>query len=155
MAPQCPGTPADPPAPGFPQQQPAGEPRATGTQSLMELGWENNARLEGQSMNNRKETQGAKRKQKEMGAAQITLQASPSCPLTLLLLCIVHADLEDGRALVAEQAHGFGGLVQPVDAATAVLGPEEKIAVVAQPKGVVQLWALIDDLWVWGGREGS
>lgn len=111
----------------------------------------------------------AKRKQKEVGAAweaQARPQPhpsdpSPSCPRTLLLLRVVHADLEDGRALVAQQADGLGGLVQAVDAAAAVLGPEQKVAVVAQPKGVVQLRALIHDLRVrggsvsWAGRSGT
>lgn len=74
-------------------------------------------------------------------------------PSTLLLLRIVHPDLEDGWALVPEQAHHLGGLVQPVDAAAAVLGPEEEAAVVAQPEGVIQLRSLVHNLQAWGGGE--
>lgn len=77
----------------------------------------------------------------------------PAALSTLLLLSVVHPDLEDGRALVAQQADGLGALVQAVDAAAAVLGPEEEAAVVAQPEGVVQLRALIDDLQGWEERR--
>lgn len=76
-------------------------------------------------------------------------------PSTLLLLCVVHPDLKDGRALVPEQAHHLGGLVQPVDAATAVLSPEEEAAVVAEPEGVIQLRSLVHDLQTQGGRGSS
>lgn len=190
MAPQRPRTPADsrgcwvPPAPRTPsagatvgsQLETAGEATGTpqGTQSLMESGWEKEGRLEGQGTSNGKAKQGAQgwpegsktRCRGCLGSSDSPPQPHPSnpsppCPRTLLLLRVVHADLEDGRALVAEQAHGLGGLVQPVDAAAAVLGPEQEVAVVAQPKGVVQLWALVHDLRrrrgsvSWDGRSGT
>lgn len=72
----------------------------------------------------------------------------------MLLLRVVHPDLEDGWALIPQQAHHLGGLVQPVDAAAAVLGPEEKAAVVAQPEGMIQLRSLIHYLQAQGG-EGA
>lgn len=71
---------------------------------------------------------------------------------TLLLVSVIHPDLEDGRPLVAEQRDRLGGLVQLVDAAAAVLVPEEELFVVAQAEGVVQLLALIHHLWK---REGE
>ena len=62
---------------------------------------------------------------------------------TLLLLGVIHADLEDGRPFVAEQGDGPGDLVQFVDAAAAVLVPEQEVFVVTQAKGVVQLLTLV------------
>lgn len=60
---------------------------------------------------------------------------------------VVHPDLEDGWALVAEQRDRLGDLVQFVDAAAPVLIPKEELLVVAQAEGVVQLVTLVDHLW--------
>lgn len=65
---------------------------------------------------------------------------------------VVHPDLEDGRPLVAEQRDHLGGLVQLVDAAAAVLVPEEELLVVTQAEGVVQLLTLVDHLLDEGRR---
>lgn len=67
-------------------------------------------------------------------------------PGTLLLLSVVHADLEDGRPLVAQQGGRAGGGVQLVDAAAAVFVPEQEMFVVAQAKRVAQLVALVHGL---------
>lgn len=71
---------------------------------------------------------------------------------TLLLVSVVHPDLEDGRALVAEQRDHLGDLVQFVDAAAPVLIPEEELLVVTQAEGVIQLVTLVDHLLI-EGRE--
>lgn len=72
---------------------------------------------------------------------------------TLLLVGVVHPDLEDGRPLVAEQRDRLGDLVQLVDAAAAVLVPEEELLVVTQAEGVVQLLTLVDHLLDEGRRS--
>lgn len=64
----------------------------------------------------------------------------------MLLLCVVHADLEDGRPLVAQQGDGAAGGVQLVDAAAPVLVPEEEMLIVAKAKGVVELLAFVHSL---------
>lgn len=64
----------------------------------------------------------------------------------MLLLCVVHADLEDGRPLVAQQGDGAAGGVQLVDAAAPVLIPEQEVLVVAQAKGMVELLAFVHSL---------
>lgn len=51
--------------------------------------------------------------------------------LTLLLVGIVHSDLEDWRPLVTKERDCFGDLVQLVYAAPAVLVPEQELFVVA------------------------
>lgn len=66
---------------------------------------------------------------------------------------VVHPDLEDGRPLVAEQRDNLGDLVQLVDAAAAVLVPEEELLVVTQAEGVVQLLTLVDHLLDEGRRH--
>lgn len=65
---------------------------------------------------------------------------------------VVHPDFEDGWPLVAEQRDRLGGLVQLVDAAAAVLVPEEELLVVAQAEGVIQLVTLVDNLLNEGRR---
>lgn len=70
----------------------------------------------------------------------------------MLLVGVVHPDLEDGRALVAEQRDRLGDLVQFVDAAAAVLVPEEELLVVTQAEGVVQLVTLVDHLLMEGRK---
>lgn len=64
----------------------------------------------------------------------------------MLLLRIVHADLEDGRPLVSQQGDGAAGGVQLVDAAAPVLVPEQEVLEVAQAKGVVELLAFVHSL---------
>lgn len=64
----------------------------------------------------------------------------------MLLVGVIHPDLEDGRALIPKQRDRLGDLVQFVDAATTVLIPEEELLVVTQAKGVIQLVTLIDHL---------
>lgn len=64
----------------------------------------------------------------------------------MLLVGVIHPDLEDGRALIPKQCDRLGDLVQLVDAATTVLIPEEELLVVTQAKGVIQLVTLIDHL---------
>lgn len=71
----------------------------------------------------------------------------------MLLLCVVHADLEDGRPLVAQQGDGAAGRVQLVDAAAPVLVPEQEVLVVAQAKGMVELLAFVHRLASLRGRE--
>ena len=73
----------------------------------------------------------------------------------MLLLGVIHADLKDGRPLVAEQRDRVGGGVQLKDAATAVLIPEQEVLVVAQAEGVIQLLALVHSLTTQtvGGRH--
>lgn len=68
----------------------------------------------------------------------------------MLLVGVIHPDLEDGRALVAEQRDHLGDLVQFVDAAAAVLVPEEELFVVTQAEGVIQLVTLVDHLLIEG-----
>lgn len=65
---------------------------------------------------------------------------------TLLLLRVVHADLKDGRPLVPQQTDRAGGGVQLVNAATPILVPEQKVLVVAQTEGMVQLLAFVHRL---------
>lgn len=67
-------------------------------------------------------------------------------PHTLLLLSIIHADLKDWRALIAQECNGLSGLVQTIDAATSILCPEEEVTIVAQPKSMIQLTTIIDNL---------
>lgn len=57
--------------------------------------------------------------------------------VTLLLVSVVHTDLEEGGAFVAEQRDGAGGDIQFEDAAAAVLVPEQVLLVVTQAEGVV------------------
>ena len=64
----------------------------------------------------------------------------------MLLVSVVHSDLEDGGPLVAEQGDRLGVLVQLVDAAPAVLVPEQELFVMTESKGVVQLLALVHHL---------
>lgn len=71
----------------------------------------------------------------------------------MLLLCVVHADLEDGRPLVAQQGDGSAGGVQLVDAAAPVLIPEQELLVVAQAKGVVELLAFVHSLVSLRGKK--
>lgn len=52
-------------------------------------------------------------------------------------MCIIHPDLKDGGPLVAEQGDRFGDLVQFVDAAAAVLVPEEELFVMTQAEGMI------------------
>lgn len=49
----------------------------------------------------------------------------------MLLVSVVHPDLEDRRPLVAKERDRLGDLVQLVDAAAAVLVPEQELFVVA------------------------
>lgn len=65
---------------------------------------------------------------------------------TLLLLSIIHPDFKDGRALVAQQGDRAGGGVQLVNAAAAVLVPEQEVFIVAQAEGVVQLLIFVHRL---------
>lgn len=67
----------------------------------------------------------------------------------MLLLCVVHADLKDGRPLAAQQGDGAARGVQLVDAAAAVLVPEQEVLEVAQAKGVVELLAFVHGLVGW------
>lgn len=71
----------------------------------------------------------------------------------MLLLRVVHADLEDGRPLVAQQRDGAAGGVQLVDAAAPVLVPEQEVLEVAQAKGVVELLAFVHSLEGWRGKQ--
>ena len=66
--------------------------------------------------------------------------------VTLLLVGIVHSDLEDGGPLIAEQGDHLSGLVQFVDAAAAILVPKEELFVMTQAEGVVQLLPLVHNL---------
>lgn len=65
---------------------------------------------------------------------------------TLLLLSVVHADFKNGRPLVAQQSGNAGGGVQLVNAATAILVPEQEVFIVAQTKGVVQFLTFVHRL---------
>lgn len=56
---------------------------------------------------------------------------------TLLLLCIVGANLVDWWSFIAEQRGLFGDLVQLVDSSTAVLIPEQEVLIMAQAKGMI------------------
>lgn len=67
-------------------------------------------------------------------------------PNTLLLLSVIHSDFKYGRPLTAQQCGSAGGGVQLVNAATAVLVPEQEVLIVAQTKGVVQLLAFVHSL---------
>lgn len=66
--------------------------------------------------------------------------------LTLLLLSVVHSYFKDGWSLVAQQSGDAGGGVQLVNAATAVLVPEQEVFIMAQAKGVVQFLTLVHRL---------
>lgn len=65
---------------------------------------------------------------------------------TLLLVSVIHSDLKDRRPLVAKQGDYLGNLVQLVDAATAVLIPEQELFVVTQAKSMVKFLSLIHHL---------
>lgn len=71
----------------------------------------------------------------------------------MLLLSVVHADLEDGRPLAAQQSDSAAGCVHLIDAAAPVLVPEQEVLVVAQAKSVVELLAFVHRLV--GLREGK
>lgn len=49
----------------------------------------------------------------------------------MLLVSVVHSDLEDRRSLVAKKCDCFRELVELVNAATAVLVPKQELLVVA------------------------
>lgn len=65
----------------------------------------------------------------------------------MLLVSVVHSDLKDGRPLVAKEGDCFSGLVELVDAAAAVLVPEQELFVVAQAEGVVKLLTFVHHLF--------
>lgn len=48
----------------------------------------------------------------------------------MLLVCVIHSDLKDGRPLVTQQGDRLSDLVQFIDAAAAVLIPEKELFVV-------------------------
>lgn len=65
---------------------------------------------------------------------------------TLLLLSVIHADFKDGWPLASQQRDGSSAGVQLVNAATAILVPEQEVFVMAQAEGVIQLLALVHGL---------
>lgn len=65
---------------------------------------------------------------------------------TLLLLSVIHADFKDGWPLASQQRDGASGGVQLVNAATAILVPEQEVFIMAQAEGVIQLLALVHNL---------
>lgn len=65
---------------------------------------------------------------------------------TLLLLSVIHADFKDGWPLASQQRDGASGGVQLVNAATAILVPEQEVFIMAQTEGVIQLLALVHRL---------
>lgn len=65
---------------------------------------------------------------------------------TLLLLSVIHADFKDGRPLASQQRDGARGGVQLVNAATAILIPEQEVFIMAEAEGVIQLLALVHSL---------
>lgn len=65
---------------------------------------------------------------------------------TLLLLSVIHADFKDGRPLASQQRDGARGGVQLVNAATAILIPEQEMFIMAEAEGVIQLLALVHSL---------
>lgn len=73
----------------------------------------------------------------------------------MLLLGIIHSDLEDGRSLTAEKGHGGGRACrtpfQAVDTATPILGPKEVVAMVTQAEGMIQFGTFVHNLGRGGG----
>ena len=65
---------------------------------------------------------------------------------TLLLLSVVHADFKDGGPLASQQRDGASGGIQLVNAAAAILVPEQEVFIMAQAESMIQLLALVHGL---------